>query len=31
MYNFTREDVDLEAIRARLAGMTDGELKKYGI
>jgi hypothetical protein len=30
MYNFTREDIDLEAIRGRLAQMTDGELKKYG-
>jgi hypothetical protein len=23
MYNFTREDIDLEAIRARIAGMSD--------
>jgi hypothetical protein len=30
MYNFTREDIDLEAIRARLARMTDAELEKYG-
>ena len=30
MYNFTREDIDLEAIRARIAGMSDSELLKYG-
>jgi hypothetical protein len=30
MYNFTREDIDLEAIRARIAQMTDTELLKYG-
>jgi hypothetical protein len=30
MYNFTREDIDVEAIRGRIARMTDGELKKYG-
>jgi hypothetical protein len=26
MYNFTREDIDLEAIRARIARMSDREL-----
>ena len=30
MYNLTREDIDLEAIRARIAQMTDAELVKYG-
>jgi hypothetical protein len=30
MYNFTRESIDLEAIRARLARMSDRELVKYG-
>ena len=25
MYNFTREDIDLEAIRARIAQMTGAE------
>jgi len=30
MYNFTREDIDLEAIRSRTAGMSDSELLKYG-
>ena len=30
MYNFTREDIDLEAIRARIARMSDSELLKYG-
>jgi hypothetical protein len=25
MYNFTREDIDLEAIRARIARMNDSE------
>jgi hypothetical protein len=28
--SFTREDIDLEAIRARIAGMSDSELLKYG-
>jgi hypothetical protein len=26
MYNFTREDIDLEAMRARIARMSDAEL-----
>ena len=30
MYNLTREDIDLEAIRARIAGMSDSELRRYG-
>ena len=30
MYGFTREDVDIPAIRARLARMTDDELLAYG-
>jgi hypothetical protein len=30
MYNFTREDIDLEAIRARIARMSDRELVRYG-
>jgi hypothetical protein len=30
MYNFTRDDIDLEAIRARIARMSDTELLKYG-
>jgi hypothetical protein len=30
MYNFTREDIDLEGIRARIARMSDRELLKYG-
>ena len=30
MYNLTREDIDLEAIRARIAGMSDSELLRYG-
>jgi len=30
MYNFTRETIDLKAIRARIARMTDAELLKYG-
>jgi hypothetical protein len=30
MYNFTREDIDLEAIRGRIARMSDQELRKYG-
>jgi hypothetical protein len=30
MYNFTREDIDLEAIRTRIARMSDSELLKYG-
>jgi len=30
MYSFTREDIDLEAIRARIARMSDSELLKYG-
>jgi hypothetical protein len=30
MYNFTRKDIDLEAIRTRIAGMSDRELLKYG-
>ena len=28
MYNFTREDIDLEAIRARIARMSDTELSQ---
>ena len=31
MYNLTREDIDLEAIRARIAGMSDSELLRYGL
>jgi hypothetical protein len=27
MYNFTREDIDLEAIRGRIAGMTEGVIR----
>ena len=30
MYNFTRETIDLEAIQARIARMSDTELVKYG-
>lgn len=30
MYDFTKETVDIEAIRARLAKMPDEELKRYG-
>jgi hypothetical protein len=30
MYSFTREDIDLEAIRGRIARMSDSELLKYG-
>ena len=30
MCSFTREDIDLEAIRARIARMSDRELLKYG-
>jgi hypothetical protein len=30
MYNFTRTDIDLEAIRGRIARMSDRELRKYG-
>jgi hypothetical protein len=30
MYNFTREDIDLETIRARIARMSDSALLKYG-
>jgi hypothetical protein len=29
MYNLTREDIDLEAIGARIARMSDDELVKY--
>jgi hypothetical protein len=30
MYSFTRTDIDLEAIRARIARKSDAELRKYG-
>jgi hypothetical protein len=30
MYSFTREDIDLEAIPARIARMSDDHLRKYG-
>jgi hypothetical protein len=30
MYGFTRDDVDLEAIRERIAMMTDQQLVTYG-
>jgi hypothetical protein len=30
MYGFTRESVDLEAIRKRIAKMTDDRLVRYG-
>ena len=30
MHSFTREDIDLEAIRGRIARMSDSELLKYG-
>jgi hypothetical protein len=30
MYSFTRTDIDLEAIRGRIARMSDAELRKYG-
>jgi hypothetical protein len=30
MHEFTREDVDLEAIRERLRKMTDDQLTRYG-
>ena len=30
MYKFTRDDVNLEAIRERIAKMSDEELQRYG-
>jgi hypothetical protein len=30
MYGFTREDINLEAIRERIARMTDQQLVAYG-
>ena len=30
MHNFTREDIHLEAIRIRIARMSDGQLVEYG-
>jgi hypothetical protein len=30
MYDFTRELIDLDAIRARIARMSDDELRRYG-
>ena len=30
MYGFTRENIDLEAIRERIAQMSDEALERYG-
>jgi hypothetical protein len=30
MYDFTRNDIDLEAIRKRIAAMSDAQLLEYG-
>jgi hypothetical protein len=30
MYSFTRNDIDLDSIRARIARMSDDELRRYG-
>jgi hypothetical protein len=30
MHRFTREDIDVEAIRQRLRGMSDEKLREYG-
>ena len=30
MYDFTREDINLSAIRERIAKMSDEQLERYG-